>query len=92
MEITLATKKPYSFLQGDGEMGQLIRQYNWAGTSIGRPEYWPQSLRTWFSILLNTRFPMLIWWGSGPSRQWRMAHDFIYCCQFNSAFIDFKFH
>ena len=30
---------------------------------LGKPETWPQSLRTAVRILLNTNHPMFIWWG-----------------------------
>ncbi len=53
----------YNFLQGGGKMGELTRNYNWEQSSIGSPDKWPQSLRTTISILLNSKFPMLLWWG-----------------------------
>ncbi len=55
--------KDYHFLQGGGEMGELTRQFDWAKTSIGTPDQWPQSLRTTVSTVLSSRFPMFIWWG-----------------------------
>lgn len=51
------------FLTGGGEMGELTRAYDWENTPIGRPENWPQSLLTTVSILLNSKFPMFLWWG-----------------------------
>ena len=48
---------------GGGEMGELMRQIDWATTPLGPTENWPQSLRTALSICLLSRFPMLIWWG-----------------------------
>jgi signal transduction histidine kinase len=51
------------FLAGGGEMGALIRAFDWSQTSIGDPESWPQSLRTATRLMLNTRHPMYIWWG-----------------------------
>jgi PAS domain S-box-containing protein len=51
------------FLAGGGEMGVLTRTHDWAASPIGAPEFWPQSLRTAIRILLNTRHPMIIWWG-----------------------------
>jgi PAS domain S-box-containing protein len=56
-------KSPYQFLSGGGEMGELMRTKNWSETLIGTPENWPQSLRTTLSILLNSRFPMFLFWG-----------------------------
>src|SRR5450432_497498 len=44
-------------------MGFLIREYNWSNTILGNPEKWPQSLRTALSILINSKFPMFLWWG-----------------------------
>jgi two-component sensor histidine kinase/PAS domain-containing protein len=44
-------------------MGELTRAYDWASTSIGPPETWPQSLRTTVRLVLNTRHPMFIFWG-----------------------------
>lgn len=54
----------FSFLRGGGEMGILSRKYQWENTSIGRPHTWPQSLRTTLSIILNSKFPMFLWWGN----------------------------
>jgi PAS domain S-box-containing protein len=51
------------FLAGGGEMGALTRAHDWSATPLGRPESWPQSLRTAVRILLNTNHPMFIWWG-----------------------------
>ena len=50
-------------LIGGGEMGALMRSLDWATTPIGPVEHWPQSLRTAVSICLDSRFPILIWWG-----------------------------
>jgi len=53
---------PY-FLSGGGNMGTLIREKDWHKNVLGNPEGWPQSLRTTLSILLNSKFPMFLWWG-----------------------------
>ena len=44
-------------------MGELTRNFNWSGTSIGSPDEWPYSLRTTVSNILRSRFPMFLWWG-----------------------------
>ena len=44
-------------------LAELIRERDWASTPIGPMESWPQSLRTALSICLESRFPILIWWG-----------------------------
>ncbi|MUG98172.1 GAF domain-containing protein, partial [Scytonema sp. UIC 10036] len=48
---------------GDGEMCTLMRSHDWSQTPLGPVEQWPQSLRTTVSILLNSRYPMFIFWG-----------------------------
>ena len=52
-----------SFLKSGGEMGELIRAKDWSKTSLKNPETWPQSLRTTLSIILNSKFPMFLFWG-----------------------------
>ena len=50
-------------LMGGGEMGNLMRSQDWTGTALGPIESWPRSLLTATGICLNSRFPMLIFWG-----------------------------
>jgi len=51
------------FLNGGGEMGQLIRDFDWTATPIGAPDAWPQSLRTTVRLMLNTNHPIFLFWG-----------------------------
>lgn len=44
-------------------MGELMARTDWASTPIGDFDTWPQSLRTALGVCLESRFPMLIWWG-----------------------------
>ncbi|MDO7875545.1 HAMP domain-containing sensor histidine kinase [Hymenobacter sp. ASUV-10] len=46
-----------------GEMGERIRQLDWSATLLGPVHGWPQSLRTAVSIMLGSRFPMMVHWG-----------------------------
>jgi signal transduction histidine kinase len=48
---------------GGGEMGARIRALDWSQTSLGPVHGWPQSLRTAISIMLGSRFPMMVHWG-----------------------------
>jgi PAS domain S-box-containing protein len=57
------TTSDIQFLAGGGVMGQLIREKDWSSNPIGTPDNWPQSLRTTLSILLNSKFPMFLFWG-----------------------------
>ncbi len=54
---------PLSFLPTGSAIGALVRSIDWSKTALGAVDGWPQSLRTSVSICLNSRFPMLIWWG-----------------------------
>jgi PAS domain S-box-containing protein len=51
------------FLSGGGEMGELIRSFDWSQTSLGTPDQWPQSLKTTLGIILHSSFPMFLFWG-----------------------------
>ena len=53
----------HDFLLGGGEMGALMRQFDWSHSGIGAPGTWSPALRTTVRILLANRFPMLLWWG-----------------------------
>lgn len=51
------------FLAGGGEMGALIRAYDWDKSSLGPPTHWSQALKVAVRLLLSSGHPMLIWWG-----------------------------
>jgi PAS domain S-box-containing protein len=52
-----------SFLEGSGEMRELIREFDWASTPIGPIRHWSAALRTTIRIVLANRFPHILWWG-----------------------------
>src|ERR1035438_8285152 len=53
----------FYFLSGGGEMGRLIREFDWSCHRLGQPDDWPRSLKTAVSLILNSRHPMWIGWG-----------------------------
>ena len=53
----------YDFLAGGGEMGERIREFDWAKTPLGPPEGWPQSLRSALSMLLPSKAQIVCFWG-----------------------------
>ncbi len=53
-----------AFLSGGGEMGALIRSFDWSTTAVGSPDTWPQTLRIAVSIMLDCPFGMYIAWGN----------------------------
>jgi hypothetical protein len=54
---------PQDCLAGGGEMGALMRSTDWRQTVFGPVAEWPQSLRTAISIMLESRFAMVVAWG-----------------------------
>ncbi|HJT66287.1 MAG TPA: ATP-binding protein [Pyrinomonadaceae bacterium] len=53
----------HDWLTGGGELGQLIRGYDWSKTPLGPIESWPQSLRSAVSILLPSKAQIAMFWG-----------------------------
>ncbi|MFO1079785.1 MAG: response regulator [Reyranellaceae bacterium] len=51
------------FLAGGGELGRLIREYDWSATPLGPPAAWPHSLRMAVRLMLTSRQPIWIGWG-----------------------------
>jgi len=62
-EVSHRDPDPAQFLSGGGEMGALMRRRDWSGTPFGSPVNWPQSLRSAVSIMLNSRYPIALYWG-----------------------------
>ncbi len=48
---------------GSGEMARLMREHDWAATSLGPVERWPGALKVAVRILLTSRFDMWVGWG-----------------------------
>jgi PAS domain S-box-containing protein len=46
-----------------GEMADLVRAFDWSGTSLGPIEGWCGPLLTSVNLLLSSRHPMFLWWG-----------------------------
>lgn len=53
-----------AFLEGGGELGALMRTHDWSNSPLGAPETWPQSLRAIVTLMLHSKFPMFVAWGS----------------------------
>ncbi|HRP57101.1 PAS domain S-box protein [Agriterribacter sp.] len=70
------TDKTY-FISGNSEMGERIRDFDWSNTSLGSFEKWPQSLRTAVNLCLNSRFPMVLWWGKDLVKIYNDAYSII---------------
>jgi PAS domain S-box-containing protein len=53
----------WAFLEAEGDMSALMRQHDWALSSVGAPEEWPQSLRTILGLMLDNGHGMFVAWG-----------------------------
>ena len=77
MSKTAADKpKIPDFLTSEGELGEMIRNFDWSATSLGPISSWSQSLKTTVNLMLHSKNP--IWIGWGPE------NTFLY----NDAYID----
>lgn len=65
--VDLKETTTYSFLVNGGVMATLIRNHEWASTSVGAVSSWPQSLRTALQIMLSLQQPAFIAWGKEMS-------------------------
>ncbi|KMO44250.1 diguanylate cyclase [Methylobacterium tarhaniae] len=45
-------------------MGAMMRSHDWSGSPLGHPDAWPPCLRSTVSLLLGSRFPMFVAFGS----------------------------
>ena len=63
-QLPLDAASPLTFLDGGGEMGARMREFDWARTSLGPVESWPQSLRSTLSMLLPSKAQIILFWGA----------------------------
>jgi hypothetical protein len=54
---------PQRFPNVGGELGVLIRDFDWGATPLGAIQNWPQSLRTVTEMLLLSPVPIVLLWG-----------------------------
>lgn len=53
-----------SFLANGGEMGRQVAAFDWASTSLGPLSQWPSALRVAAGMVMSSRFPCCLVWGS----------------------------
>ena len=71
----MTTAARQDFLVNGGAMGEQIRQHDWANSTLGIPECWPDALKTITSLILASKFPMFVLWGEH------------FTCLYNDSFI-----
>ena len=52
-----------SFLDAPGELARLVAEQDWASTSLGPLEGWPDGLKVALQVMLSSRFEMWLGWG-----------------------------
>lgn len=50
-------------LTGGGKVGALMRSFDWSSTGFGDFAGWSQALQLSIGLCLNSRFPLILWWG-----------------------------
>src|SRR5271154_1520808 len=53
-----------SRIVGVGEMADLVRRFDWSNTPLGPEHMWSETLVTTVNVLLASKHPMFLWWGS----------------------------
>jgi hypothetical protein len=67
----------FPFFQGNGEIRELLRSYNWAASPLGPPQTWPQELLTVVDLALNAKYPTVVVWGSDAIFLYNDAYAYI---------------
>jgi len=57
------TMPRFDVLAGGGELGALLRDFDWANNPLGPPEGWPQSLKAIVRVMLTSQQPIWVGWG-----------------------------
>jgi PAS domain S-box-containing protein len=62
------------FLSGPGEMRARMRTHDWSASPLGRPETWPQPLKTIAGIMLAANQAMFAAWGPSQAMIYNDAY------------------
>ena len=44
-------------------MAERVATHEWSASPLGSMDHWPEPLKAAVQIIMNSRFPMFIWWG-----------------------------
>jgi PAS domain S-box-containing protein len=50
-------------MMSSNQMAEIIQNKNWLETPLGGMATWPSQLKTSVQIILDSRYPMFVWWG-----------------------------
>ncbi|GAB2690746.1 hypothetical protein GCM10027037_12420 [Mucilaginibacter koreensis] len=57
------SKHQHARIYAKGEMADRSRNFDWSATPVGPIDTWPSPLLTTVNLMLDSKFPMFIWWG-----------------------------
>jgi len=61
-------------IYADGEMADITRAFDWSATPVGPIAEWPLELITVVNLVLDSSFPMFIWWGKEMTQFYNDAY------------------
>lgn len=56
-------KNLFTFLNNDGEIVSLLQEILWEKHPMGPVKNWPSNFKTTLGIIINSAFPMFVFWG-----------------------------
>jgi PAS domain S-box-containing protein len=59
----MAVMNKAALFPGNSEMARRMREFDWSKTPLGPIDSWPQNLVSSIRLMLNSRYPMFVWWG-----------------------------
>jgi two-component sensor histidine kinase len=62
-DVSVVGAEPNGFPSDGGQLGALIRAFDWSRTSLGPIAQWPACLRTATDIVLRSPLPLMMLWG-----------------------------
>ena len=61
--VQMGANAEFASFAGHSAVAKLLRQHDWAQSSLDPPERWPQSLRSVVELMMGSAFPMFVAWG-----------------------------
>lgn len=71
-----AENNHFKFLNNEGDIAQLLEKFDWCNHPMGCVKDWSPIFRSTLSIIINSAFPMFLFWGKE------------YYCFYNDAFTE----
>ena len=68
---------PYDLFSGDDPHRQALRTRDWSCTAVGHPDGWPAELRNTVALMLDSRFPMFLAWGTELTFLYNAAYVYL---------------